>query len=569
MPVISGIDPAGGAVGQRVTVDGSAFGPVRGSSSVSFGGTQAATYISWSDTRIVCTVPAGISGRVEVAVETTWGASNTRTFGVYAGIESLSPAAGIVGSKVNITGSAFGPVRGNSFVSFGGVPADIYDSWSDTSIVCYVPAGISGQVEVAVTTSGGSAGSVPFTVTTPASDWYLAEGSTAGGMETFILVQNPGDVPAEVTLSFMTEGGPKPGPAATLQPGTRRTFKANDYVYSYDVSTLVSSDQPVVAERAMYGDGRTWAHDSIGVTTPATRLVPGRGLDRGGYGDLHPGAEPRRRPRRGDPDLHDRRGTQARARPRPCRRERAAPSRSTTTCISYDVSTLVSSDQPVVAERAMYGDGRTWAHDSIGVTAPASDWYLAEGSTAGGMETFILVQNPGDVPAEVTLTFMTEGGPKPGPAATLPPGTRRTFKANDYVHLLRRLHPVSSDQPVVAERAMYGDDRTWAHDSIGVTTPASDWYLAEGSTAGGMETFILVQNPGDVPAEVTLTFMTEGGPKPGPAATLQPGTRRTFKANDYVYSFDVSTLVSSDQPVVAERAMYGDGRTWAHDSIGA
>ncbi len=266
LPVISGIDPAGSTVGRRVTVDGSSFGPVRGSSFVFFGGTQAATYISWSETRIVCTVPPGISGRVEVAVETTWGASNTRTFGVYAGIESVSPAAGTVGSKVNITGSAFGPVRGNSFVSFGGVPADIYDSWSDTSIVCYVPLGISGRVEVAVTTSGGSAGSVPFIVTTPASDWYLAEGSTAGGMETFILVQNPGDVPAEVTLTFMTEGGPKRGPSATLQPGTRHTFKANDYVYSFDVSTLVSSDQPVVAERAMYGDGRTWAHDSIGAT---------------------------------------------------------------------------------------------------------------------------------------------------------------------------------------------------------------------------------------------------------------------------------------------------------------
>ncbi|MEW6554528.1 MAG: hypothetical protein AB1384_09605, partial [Actinomycetota bacterium] len=146
---------------------------------------------------------------------------------------------------------------------------------------------------------------------------------------------------------------------------------------------------------------------------------------------------------------------------------------------------------------------------------------------------------------------------------------RRTFKANDYVYSFDVSTLVSSDQPVVAERAMYGDNRAWAHDSIGVTTPATTWYLAEGSTAGGMETFILVQNPGGVPAEVTLSFMTDGGPRPGPSATLPPGTRRTFKANDYVYSFDVSTLVSSDQPVVAERAMYGDNRAWAHDSLGS
>jgi hypothetical protein len=42
----------------------------------------------------------------------------------------------------------------------------------------------------------------------------------------------------------------------------------------------------------------------------------------------------------------------------------------------------------------MYGGNRTWAHDSIGVTAPAPVWYLAEGSTEGGMETWVLVQNP-------------------------------------------------------------------------------------------------------------------------------------------------------------------------------
>jgi hypothetical protein len=150
----------------------------------------------------------------------------------------------------------------------------------------------------------------------------------------------------------------------------------------------------------------------------------------------------------------------------------------------------------------------------------------------------------------------------------LPPGTRFTWKANDYVDSYNVSTTVSSDQPVVAERSMYGDGRTWAHDSIGVTTPAPTWYLAEGSTAGGMETFILVQNPNGVEAEVQLTFVTESGPQAGPSAVLPPGTRFTWKANDYVDSYNVSTTVSSDQPVVAERSMYGDGRTWAHDSIG-
>ncbi|MEW6554170.1 MAG: hypothetical protein AB1384_07795, partial [Actinomycetota bacterium] len=44
---------------------------------------------------------------------------------------------------------------------------------------------------------------------------------------------------------------------------------------------------------------------------------------------------------------------------------------------------------------------RRCAHDSVGATAPAASWYLAEGSTAGGMETYVLVQNPGDTEARV------------------------------------------------------------------------------------------------------------------------------------------------------------------------
>ncbi len=117
---------------------------------------------------------------------------------------------------------------------------------------------------------------------------------------------------------------------------------------------------------------------------------------------------------------------------------------------------------------------------------------------------------------------------------------------------------------------MYGNSRTWAHDSIGTTAPAPVWYLAEGCTQGGMETFILVQNPGDDPVKVDLTFMTSSGPVQGPQGfALAPHSRVTFAAGDYVSDWDVSTVVTAlGGNVVAERSMYGNSRTWAHDSIG-
>ncbi len=76
-------------------------------------------------------------------------------------------------------------------------------------------------------------------------------------------------------------------------------------------------------------------------------------------------------------------------------------------------------------------------------------------------------------------------------------------------------------------------------------------------------------NPDDEKtAHVKLTFLTGEGKKDGPAAEVGPGMRHSFHVDECVTTYDVSTLVESDVPVVAERAMYDDGRTWAHDSVG-
>jgi len=115
----------------------------------------------------------------------------------------------------------------------------------------------------------------------------------------------------------------------------------------------------------------------------------------------------------------------------------------------------------------------------------------------------------------------------------------------------------SSDPQAVFRTAAAADFYTWAHDSVGATSPSTTWYLAEGCTAGNFITYLLVQNPGDTPAAIDVKLQTGNGEEQGPAVTLPPHTRRTFNLGDYAVSYDVSAAVTATAGVICERAMYG------------
>ncbi|MCJ7652147.1 MAG: hypothetical protein MUO75_00430, partial [Actinobacteria bacterium] len=237
---------------------------------------------------------------------------------------------------------------------------------------------------------------------------------------------------------------------------------------------------------------------------------------------------------------------------------------------TWEVSTKVESTEPIVAERAMYWNGRSGGNESIGVPAPADDWYLAEGSTGGGFETWILIQNPGDEAANVKMTYMTDTGQVEGPEFSMGAGRRKSINvANSVPDTWEVSTKVESTEPVVAERAMYWNGRSGGHESIGVPAPADDWYLAEGSTSGGFETWILIQNPGDEAANVKMTYMTDTGQVEGPEFSMGAGRRKSINVADSVPdTWEVSTKVESTEPIVAERAMYWNGRTDGHHSVG-
>lgn len=339
---------------------------------------------------------------------------------------------------------------------------DYVTNWNVSTIV----DGITGTVvaERAMYASNGavSGAHVGKAADSPGPLWFLPEGASLGGFETWILVANPHPSTASnIQLTYLTESGPVTGPSMSLGPYQRVSFRVNDRVQTYDVSTRVDADGPgVVAERATYVNNArlVGATTSPGTQAPGTNWYLAEGATAGGFETWILVANP-------DPTLTATvtlsyiTGTGPVAGPTfdlgPAKRRSILVNSSVST---FNVSTQVSANRPVVAERALYSNhpilGRG-ASTGEGVNLPATEWMLAEGATAGGFETWILVMNPSAAPANVTLTYLTGAGPQGLAPFPLAPGQRRSIKVNDTVTTFDVATRVHSTQPVVVERSVY------------------------------------------------------------------------------------------------------------------
>ncbi|MEW6552890.1 MAG: DUF5719 family protein [Actinomycetota bacterium] len=246
---------------------------------------------------------------------------------------------------------------------------------------------------------------------------------------------------------------------------------------------------------------------------------------------------------------------------------------------SGSFSTDVKSDVPVLAERAMYFRyaGRTGGHDSIGAGEPSNTWFFAEGYTGDTFDTWVLLQNPSDSAATVTLSFMRPDGGSITKQVTVEPRRRYSVHVDDVPGLEASevSTQVTSNIPIVAERAMYfnyaGNDG--GHDSIGASSTSNTWFFAEGYTGDTFDTWVLLQNPNDGTATVDLEFMKEDGSVISKKVSVA-GRRRLSVHVDEVPGLaaaSVSTSVDSDLPIVAERSMYFNyqGRKGGHATMGA
>jgi hypothetical protein len=255
-----------------------------------------------------------------------------------------------------------------------------------------------------------------------------------------------------------------------------------------------------------------------------------------------------------------------------------------------DVSTIIESDRPIVADRSMeWGIDRIangghgyGSHAETALEAPSTQWFLAEGSTVLGFDLFYLLQNPQATIAHVTVRYLLSSGTVITRTYDMAPRSRTTI----YVNAIPGIEEtdvsadISGDVPIIVERSMYrttpGQHFGLGTASSGVTAPATRWFLAEGATGIFFDLYVLLANPGDTDAFVTADYAREDGLVVSRSYVIHAHSRFSVYVDSIPGLTDasVATTVTSTNnvPIVVERAMYWPGSFFqyyeGHTSVG-
>jgi len=426
------------------------------------------------------------------------------------------------------------------------------------------------------------------------STFYFAEGYTGAGFQEYLCLGNPNDEGTFAVITYMFPDGSTQEQEVGLGANSRATVNVNAVVGAdKQVSARVDCDLPIVAERPMYFDYQgqwTGGHDVVGASSPADTWYFAEGYTGSGFDEwicvLNPGDTAA--------DLTFRFQTQEEGEKTvtgfsvPAHSRQSFKANDLLEGGSYQTSLALESTQPVVAERPMYfnyqgtgGWGWTGGHCVMGASELASAYYFAEGTTRGGFEEWLTVQNPGLAEINVHATYFLGSGAPVEMDYPVPPARRSTIYVPLQVGTDQDVSVrLTSSQPFLAERPMYFNYQgmgawgwTGGHCVIGATGSAKDWFFAEGYTGSGFEEWLCIQNPGGTDAALNVTYYPEGGADPVVREhTVAANSRYTIPVNvDAGADMAISAGISSNQPIICERPMYFNyNGAWngGHDVLG-
>jgi hypothetical protein len=415
--------------------------------------------------------------------------------------------------------------------------------------------------------------------------WYLPEGATQFFTER-IAIANPEPESATVTISFLRQDADPVAVTRTVPGNSRITVDANTVSGVESVggvsAVVTATSGGVVAERTMFwGDRSYGGHTGKGLQSARTDWYLAEGAQ--GYFDTYillANATSQNAPVTVEYLLEDG--------PPIIRGYTVAANQRFTVEVKTMVPELdgrafsshITSETPITVERAMYfsSQGRFWNGGSAvaAVDTAAVEWFLAEGTTRGGFDEWVLVANPNGFDVTATIRWLLPGGTFYDRSYPLPARTRKTIHVNEEPGLADTdvSARITATGPVVVERAMYwpGGFLTWheSHASSGITETGTKWVLAEGEQGGALNfvTYVLIANPDPSrAATVQITPLRASGAAAPVTMTIPPNSRDTtsslyLQALGLVGSgerFGVVVESTNGVPIVVERAMYWDG----------
>jgi hypothetical protein len=151
---ISSINPQYGPAGTAVDIYGSGFGEAQAGRIIKIGAVEIGEILSWTNNIITVKIPAtAVSG----AVKLISGAAESNAGNIFSvtNITSITPAGGVIGTTVTISGANFGDTQGAGSVKFAAVTASEIISWTASKIIAKVPAG-AGAGSVSIITAAGA-----------------------------------------------------------------------------------------------------------------------------------------------------------------------------------------------------------------------------------------------------------------------------------------------------------------------------------------------------------------------------------------------------------------------------
>lgn len=211
--------------------------------------------------------------------------------------------------------------------------------------------------------------------------------------------------------------------------------------------------------------------------------------------------------------------------------------------------------------------GRKGLSVGLGAAAPGPVWYFPEGLVAEGQSERFHVYNPGRTEAQVELSLVLDVGEAEPIRLTVPRESRLTVVASEESRIPKNVsHAVtvrSLEGPeVVVERTVDGvapSARTGVSVTLGARLPATRWATAAGAADDTTDQWVVVQNPGERPAFVTLSVLADGSALPVPGVSrveIPAGQRKAFHLNAALKRTTAPILVTSTEAVVVERDLY-------------